>query len=62
MSEVDKKRLSQQKFVIKTDGTIKVDWVNPDFSDIIINAVMTKEQREDFISTVDDNDPKIWCG
>jgi hypothetical protein len=58
----NEKRLSRQKFVIKTDGTIIVDWVNPDFSDIIIDTILSKEERKKMLSTTIGEEPKIWCG
>jgi len=54
---------SKQRFVIKPGGKIIVEWVNPDFSDVIIDAVMSKEEREKFLaSSVPEIEPKIWCG
>lgn len=53
---------SKQRFVIKPGGKIIVDWVNPDFSDVIIDAVMSKEERESFLTTIPKIEPKIWCG
>lgn len=62
MTDDNKRKLSRQKFVIKSDGSIVVDWVNPDFSDVIIDTVMSKEDREKILSTNIGDEPKIWCG
>jgi ribosomal silencing factor RsfS len=59
--EIDQK--STQKFVIKPSGKIVIEWINPDFSDVIIDAIMTKEERKGFLSTrIPGIEPKIWCG
>lgn len=56
-------RKSTQKFVIKPGGEIVVEWINPDFSDVIIDAIMSEEERKSFLSTrIAGIEPKIWCG
>lgn len=50
-----------QKFVIRPDGSIYVEWVNPAFSDVILE-LYPEEQRQQMIKLNAPNEPKIWCG
>lgn len=59
----ERKYTSTQKFVIKPGGKIVVEWINPEFSDVIIDAVMSEEERESFLRTaIPGVEPRIWCG
>jgi|GEM_PF-7037364 len=52
-----------QKFVIKSDGTIHVEWINPDFSDVILELYPEDERK--CIQEMNKDNPigaKIWCG
>lgn len=59
MSEEIQKN-SKQKFIIEPGGKVVVEWVNPDFTDVIVDAVYSEKEREEFKQ----NGPnaKIWCG
>ena len=61
MSETKPNKL--QKFVIKPGGEIEVTWVNPAFSDVILE-LYPKEERDKFIELNKDSPlgPRIWCG
>ena len=52
---------SKQKFVIEPGGKIIIEWVNPDFSDVIVDAVYSEEEKQQFLKHAGPN-PKIWCG
>jgi len=56
--------VSEQKFIIQPDGTIIVEWVNPDFSDVIIDALYSEKEKEEIykLSKKTKLKPKIWCG
>ncbi len=60
MSEEIQKN-SKQKFTIKPGGKIIVEWVNPDFTDVIVDAVYSEKEREEFFKQNGPN-AKIWCG
>ena len=60
MTETNPEHL--QKFVIKPDGTIFVEWVNPKFSDIILELYPDDERKKFKELNAHDPNPKIWCG
>jgi hypothetical protein len=52
-----------QKFVIEHDGAISIEWINPVFSDTIIELLPQKEQDTIKQLHVDMRiEPKIYCG
>jgi hypothetical protein len=52
---------STQTFVINEDGSIFVQWINPEFSDLLLDTVYSKEERQELIDLNGDH-PKIYCG
>jgi hypothetical protein len=52
---------SIQTFIINEDGSIFVQWINPEFSDLILDTVYSKEERQQLIDLNGDH-PKIYCG
>jgi len=54
---------AKQKFIIKPNGEIVVDWVIPEFSDVVIE-LMPKEQRQRYIEDGKQSGkgPRIYCG
>jgi hypothetical protein len=65
MAETDANKL--QKFIIKPNGEVEIEWVNPAFSDVII-ALFPEEDRR--VKSTDGTNldeelfggPRIWCG
>lgn len=54
---------NQQKFVILPDGSIDIDWVNPAFSDVIIELLPEQERQQLIdINRQCGTEPKIYCG
>lgn len=53
----------QQKFVILPDGSIDIEWVNPAFSDVIIE-LLPEEERNQLVEINKQFglEPKIYCG
>jgi len=53
----------KQKFIIKPNGEIVVDWVIPEFSDVIIE-LMPEERRKMYIEEGKrtGQGPRIYCG
>jgi hypothetical protein len=54
---------STQKFVIKPDGEVFVEWVNPSFSDVVLE-LYPEEEKNKFIEMNKDSPlgPRIFCG
>jgi hypothetical protein len=55
-----------QKFIVKPNGEVEIEWINPSFSDVII-ALFPEEDRSVKIDHVDIDaklfgGPRIWCG
>jgi hypothetical protein len=59
---LDKLVAPTQKFIIKPDGTIVIDWVSTEFSDVIIDALYSKEERQQLLDLNNGVLPKIYCG
>lgn len=58
-----KKNIPSQKFIIESDGNIKIDWISTEFSDVIIELLPEKERNQ--IKEMNKNmplGPKIFCG
>lgn len=53
----------QQKFVILPDGTVDIEWINPAFSDVIIELLPEDRRKSLFeLSEKFGTEPKIYCG
>lgn len=50
-----------QTFIINEDGSIFVQWIATEFSDLLLDTVYTKEERQKLIDLNGDH-PKIYCG
>lgn len=50
-----------QKFVIKPNGEIFVEWVNPAFSDVLLE-LYPEEEKQRMIDMNWPSEPKIYCG
>jgi hypothetical protein len=52
-----------QKFVIKPDGEVLVEWVNPSFSDVVLE-LYPEEEKNKLIELNKDSPlgPRIFCG
>jgi hypothetical protein len=59
MAETNPDKL--QKFVIKPDGTVFVEWVNPAFSDVILE-LYPEDEKKKFLKLNEGRQAKIWCG
>jgi hypothetical protein len=51
-----------QKFVIRPNGEIFVDWVSTEFSDVIIDALYSEKERQQLLDLNNGVLPKIYCG
>ncbi|MDO8640054.1 MAG: hypothetical protein Q7R33_00755 [Nitrosarchaeum sp.] len=53
----------QQKFVIKPSGEVVVEWIDPVFSDVILE-LYPKKEREQFLELNKEAGtlPHIFCG
>lgn len=58
--------IQPQKIIIEEDGSIQIDWINPAFSDTILELLPKEERQriEEFYkdSNTDIKNFKIWCG
>jgi hypothetical protein len=53
----------QQKFTILPDGSIDIEWVNPSFSDVIIELLPSEERQQIIdLNKKFGTQPKIYCG
>lgn len=65
MAEISADKL--QKFIIKPNGEVVIEWINPSFSDVIIALFPEEDRRVRSAdgSCIDEKvfgGPRIWCG
>ena len=60
----NEKKVSEQKIIVEKDGTIKIEWVNTEFSDTVIELLPEdrKKQIKKFNEKMGIKDHKIFCG